>query len=237
MRRTLATTGIVAAGLAALAVSVTPAIAAQGAWGPGDGTCTGSTASTGSAWGGMGGGFADGTGTGMGARRGMQGQGYGMGAGMGAGRGGGFANLEKGTLTSTQKTTLAAMAEEEKMAHDLYVALGEQYPDLYQFSRVAQAESRHLSMVRALLERYGLDDPTAGQAAGEFQSATFQGLYDQLLAGATTEAKALAAGVTVERTDIGDLADALSGLTAPDVEQVYTNLRNASEHHLAAFGG
>ena len=34
--------------------------------------------------------------------------------------------------------------------------------------------------------------------------------------------------------DIDDLTAALSGLTAQDTQQVYTNLRNASQHHLVA---
>ena len=49
--------------------------------------------------------------------------------------------------------------------------------------------------------------------------------------------QALAVGVTIEKLDIADLTSAMSGLTAPDVLQVYTNLRNGSERHLAAFGG
>jgi hypothetical protein len=234
MRRTLATTGIIAASLTALAISVTPVMAATGGWGPGDGTgtCTSTTAGTGNAWG-------NGTGTGqangMGARRGMQGQGFGQGAGQGAGMNGSIANLEQGTLTAAQKVDLAAMAEEEKMAHDVYVTLAEQYPDLYQFSRIARAESQHLSLVQALLDRYGIADPTTGMDVGEFTSAAFQDLYDELVAGATTATKALQAGVTVEKTDIADLKAAMSDITAPDVLQVYTNLLKGSERHLAAF--
>ena len=228
MRRTLATTGIIAASLAALAVSVTPAIAAQAGWGPGDGsgTCASATAGTGNAWG-----NGPGPANGMGARRGMQGQGFGQGFGMS----GSIANLEQGTLTAAQRTDLAAMAEEEKMAHDVYVTLAEKYPDLYQFSRIARAESQHQSMVVALLDRYGIADPTAGLAVGEFTSASFQEFYDELVAGATTAAKALEAGVTVEKADIADLKDAVSSITAPDVLQVYTNLLRGSERHLAAF--
>ncbi|MFJ8112550.1 hypothetical protein [Streptomyces sp. NPDC096132] len=39
----------------------------------------------------------------------------------------------------------------------------------------------------------------------------------------------------VETDDIAVLTKALSGLTAPDAHQVYTNLLAASERHLAAF--
>ena len=42
---------------------------------------------------------------------------------------------------------------------------------------------------------------------------------------------------TVESTDITDLKAAATGVTAPDVTQVYKNLLAASERHLVAFGG
>ena len=142
-----------------------------------------------------------------------------------------------GTLTASQRATLVAMAEEEKLAHDVYVALAAKYPATVQFARIANAEATHLASIQTLLARYGIDDPTTGMAAGEFRTAAFQSLYDDLVARATTTASALAVGVTIEKLDIADLTSAMSGLTAPDVLQVYTNLRNGSERHLAAFGG
>jgi len=237
MRRTLATTGIIAASLAALAISVTPAMAAQGQGrGPGDGTgtCTSPTTATAQAWNyGMNNGTGAGMGAGMNNGRGQQGRGFGQGAGMS----GSLANLEQGTLTAAQKLDLSAMAEEEKMAHDVYVTLAARYPEIYQFSRIARAETQHETQVEALLARYGLANPNDGKAVGEFTSAAFQDLYDELVASATTAAKAMAVGVTVEATDIADLKDALKSITAPDVLQVYTSLLKGSQHHLAAFGG
>jgi hypothetical protein len=41
--------------------------------------------------------------------------------------------------------------------------------------------------------------------------------------------------VTVETDDIEQLRSALDGLTAPDVQRVYTHLLTASERHLTAF--
>lgn len=141
----------------------------------------------------------------------------------------------KGTLTEQQQTTLVAMAQEEKLAHDLYTAFAGRY-DAVVFDRIAASESRHLAVVRTLLERYGVTDPTAGKPAGRFSDAAVQATYDKLLAqGQSGQAAALKVGVTVEQTDIADLTAALNGLSAPDVTQVYTRLRMASHHHLAAF--
>jgi hypothetical protein len=142
-----------------------------------------------------------------------------------------------GTLTKAQKRELKAMAEEEKLAHDVYVALSAQYPSAVQFSNISRAESRHLQAVRKMLDRYGLSDPTAGRAAGEFATAATQDLYESLLAQATTEQAAYDVGITIEKMDIADLKDAMSGLKAKDVKFVYSRLLQGSQKHLQAFGG
>jgi hypothetical protein len=173
---------------------------------------------------------------------GGMGSGYGMGGSgmMGAGARDGTCldpsiTAAKGTLTEQQKTTLGAMAQEEKLAHDLYTAFAGKY-DVVVFDRIAASETRHLTAVRTLLARYGVADPTAGKAAGQFSDPTVQATYDKLLAqGGGNQVAALQAGVTVEQTDIADLTAALNGLSAPDVTQVYGQLRAASQHHLAAF--
>lgn len=232
MRTSRTALGILAAGVTALAIAATPAIAATAAgmgYGDGTGTCTMTGQPT--------------TGqqnmNGMGNRGPGRGNGQGMGnRGPGAGMAGqGAITAPMGTLTDAQKVELAGMAEEEKVAHDLYVALAAEYPELRQFANIANAELQHLTAVRTLMDRYGIADPTAGYADGKFKTAAFQTMYDDLLAGATTSAKALAAGITVESADIADLKAAISGLTAPDVIQVYGHLLRGSERHLVAFGG
>jgi hypothetical protein len=173
---------------------------------------------------------------------GPAGNGYGTprGAGMSAGRRdgtclNGAVNAGQGTLSSQQQNTLAAMAQEEKLAHDLYTAFADKY-SLPIFDRIAAAETRHLSTVRTLLARYGVNDPTVGLAAGTFSDPATQATYDRLLAnGATSQNAALQAGQEVERTDITDLQKALTGLSAPDVTQAYQHLLAASRQHLAAF--
>ena len=49
---------------------------------------------------------------------------------------------------------------EEKLAHDVYVALVDATGDA-RFTRIAASESRHLAAIRVLLTRYGVNDPTA----------------------------------------------------------------------------
>lgn len=160
--------------------------------------------------------------------------------GMGMGRQGGAGQqiaitAPSGTLTQQQKTELAYMAEEEKMAQDLYAAFAARYNQRI-FTNISNAETKHLTAVRTVLSRYGLADPTSGKAAGVFSNTTLQQTYDRLLAqGNTSQEGALKAGKTVEETDIADLKKSLGGLSAPDVKQVYEHLLAGSQNHLTAF--
>jgi hypothetical protein len=189
-------------------------------------------------------GMKHGAGKGMshGAGDGMEehmqsGQGPGKGPGEGYEQGHGIGDVASGTLTAEQKTVLTEMAAEEKVAYDLYIAFAQKYDETV-FSRVAQAETKHLAAVRTLLERYGITDPTVGLDAGKFSTDSAQKLYDSLLAqGSASVDAAFEAARTVEKTDIADLTAASVGVTAPDVRAVYTNLLAGSERHLVAFGG
>lgn len=170
-----------------------------------------------------------------------QGQGHGHGQGQGSGRQSQSHEHamvlpdSTGDITAETAQMLQYMAEEEKLAHDLYVALGDEWGSR-QFANVSRAETQHLDAVRALLDRYDVDDPTEGAAAGEFTDPDLQALYDDLLAsGLTSLAAAADAGITVEQTDIADLTEALETTDAPDVEQVLTDLLEGSQRHLAAF--
>jgi hypothetical protein len=170
---------------------------------------------------------------------GMHGAGPAAGMGRGSGMGDGTClyadGVASGTLTAEQKTTLAAMAEKEKLAHDLYQAFAGKYETVV-FDRIAAAETRHLAAVRTLLDRYGLADPTAGKTAGQFASADVQAAYDAYLReGNASLTAALGVGQKVERADIAALEEAQDELEAPDVQAVYRHLLAASQHHLAAF--
>jgi hypothetical protein len=225
MRRTLIVVALATAVVVVGGLVAAPVLARAGGPGPAtQATVHGHAAAPGWA-GGMGPGSA------MGAR-----------AGGGTGPGAGqyrdcqaLAAAPSGTLTSAQKAALAGMAEEEKLAHDLYAAFATRY-DTAVFDRIAAAETRHLAAVRTLLERYQMADPTAGKAAGRFASATVQATYDRLLEqGSASRQAALGVGVTIEQDDVAALQRALGGLGATDVQQLYTHLLAASRTHLTAF--
>ena len=175
-------------------------------------------------------GTCDGTGAGMGTPGSQNGRGAGMGAGVNAD----LTNVASGTLTDLQKSTVAALAEEEALAHDLYVAFAGKYSTPV-FTRIANAETQHLAELRILLDRYAVTDPTVGHVVGTFANAAAQKQYDELLAqGSAGLTDAYAVARTVESADIADLTAAKAEVTAPDALQVYTNLLTASQRHLVA---
>jgi hypothetical protein len=152
-----------------------------------------------------------------------------------AGQSGRRDSVPSGTLTAGQRAMVGYMAEEEKLAHDLYVTLGSIVGGL-ELPRIAESEARHLAAVRTLMTRYGITDPTAGLGVGTFSTGEFQDLYDSLLAqGRVSLAAAYDVGEIVERDDIDELGRATEGVTAPDLLRVYANLLRGSERHLAAF--
>lgn len=158
-----------------------------------------------------------------------------MGPQAGRNAGAGVRQPALGVLTADQKVDLALMAEEEKLAHDVYTQLGALLGGT-ELPRIAASEANHLAAVRNLLATYGIPDPTAGQAVGVFANDAFQDLYDAFYAqGSANLAAAYDVGVAIEQDDLGRLADAKAGLTAQNVLKVYTNLTTASQRHLAIF--
>lgn len=137
------------------------------------------------------------------------------------------------TIEPDDAANLTFMVEEEKLAHDLYVELGDVW-GLKVFTNIASAETQHEDAVRALLDAYGLADPTDGMAVGEFTDPGLQDLYDTLLAqGLASSTAALEVGALVEETDIADLRDRASDAAA--IDQVFGQLESGSENHLRAF--
>ena len=146
-----------------------------------------------------------------------------------------IAPAQAATLPSGTATMLQYMVAEEKLAHDVYTTLGTAY-DLPIFDNIATAETQHESRVAFLLTRYGISNPTIGDAVGQFDDPELQALYDQLVAtGRRSVVDAAQAGITIEKRDIADLNAALKQPLPTGVSRILSNLRRASVNHLAAF--
>ncbi len=130
---------------------------------------------------------------------------------------------------------LAYLAEEEKLAHDLYV-LGESLYGDRTFANISRSETKHQASVRELLAAYDIPDPSQGTAEGVFADPGLQALYDTLATRVrTSEAEAALVGILVEETDIADLREALASGPPADVRTVLEQLEAASQNHLSAF--
>ena len=138
-----------------------------------------------------------------------------------------------GPLDTTERTTLLSMREEEKLAHDVYVALaaktGEQA-----FLKIAAAEERHGAALERMLELYAIADPTDGYAVGTFP--TMQKLYDDLVAkGSASRAAAVQVGISIETMDIADLETAIAQTDEAQLDRAYGSLLAGSQRHLQSF--
>lgn len=136
--------------------------------------------------------------------------------------------------TASLAADLAAMREEEKLARDVYRALGARW-GLPVFSNIASAEQRHFDHVGALLAARGLPDP-ARDGEGLFADDRFTALHAELVAqGLRSELDALRVGARIEELDIADLDALIVRTSEPDVRRVYELLRCGSRNHLRAF--
>jgi hypothetical protein len=147
-----------------------------------------------------------------------------------------IASYPKEDMKSETIEGLLYMREEEKVARDIYIALGNTW-NLRVFKNIARSEQRHMDALLVLIERYGLTDPIGENKEGIFTNVELQAMYDDLIAKGTMSIKdAMETGVLIEETDIEDLDEQLSILSEDsDIAFVYKNLRKGSENHLAAF--
>ena len=137
------------------------------------------------------------------------------------------------SLTVEESEALLWMREEEKLAHDVYVTLGEQW-SVRVFDNIASAELTHTDAVKALLDRYHLDDPVPDATVGVFRTKAFTDLYGSFVSeGSTSQLQAMVAGAKVEELDIKDHQDRAT--STPDIKLVFDNLEKGSRNHLRAF--
>jgi len=138
-------------------------------------------------------------------------------------------------LGTNEVASILSMTEEEKLAHDVYLALSDEWNSRV-FANIARAEERHMDAMLALVDSYGLVDPV--QEAGMFTNAELQELYDELVArGTRSIEEAYRVGALVEEVDIDDLISAMEETEAADVRLVYERLLAGSTNHLRAFVG
>ena len=169
------------------------------------------------------------------------------------------------TLDPAEVTHLVFMREEEKLARDVYLTLGEMYPQQRIFDRIAtQSEQQHTDAVLATLNQYNIPDPNPAtdklpESIGLFTGTEYGGYFlEKYIAlveiGARSELNALYVGAFIEELDMHDIiecpeviVDRDNGINEggcgmdytdeDDVKQTFASLLAGSENHLRAFVG
>jgi len=145
------------------------------------------------------------------------------------------AAIEVAGLTNFEVESLIFMREEEKLAHDVYLALYDIW-GLPLFQNIAGSEQTHTDAIKNLLFQFEIPDPADTSPNGTFVNADLQALYDELTQlGAQSLADALKVGGAIEEIDILDLEEALEIVEDQSIRRVYENLLRGSENHLRAF--
>lgn len=151
-----------------------------------------------------------------------------------------FDTLPVNDLDEQTIADIILLREEEKMARDVYYTMSIIY-DLSIFPNISWSEQQHMNLVAKLIERYGLEDPAAGMAIGEFNDEWVQETYDQLVEyGSQNLINALWAGATVEDVDIWHLDHMIEHCADhdfDDVSLIIENMNAGSRNHMRSFYG
>ncbi|MFC5503326.1 DUF2202 domain-containing protein [Lysinimonas soli] len=130
--------------------------------------------------------------------------------------------------------SLLYMIEEEKLAHDVYLALAQTWGANI-FRNISRSETTHQDLLVPLLESRTIVDPRAAEA-GAFTDPELQTLYTELVAqGRSSYDEAIQVGLIIEKKDIADLGHALDREDEADVIAAYQRLLAGSQNHLTAF--
>jgi hypothetical protein len=177
---------------------------------------------------------------------------------------GGDANTESNETTDValldynEQTHLAFMREEEKLARDVYLKLGAMYPDSAIFGNIDDSEQQHTTAVKAVIEKYGYEDPNTndniGIYTGEDYGWYFTEKYNLLVERASiSELEAMYVGAFIEELDMMDInqcpqviVETDNGINDvsecgkiytdnADIHRLYSSLLDGSDSHLEAY--
>ena len=144
-------------------------------------------------------------------------------------------NVSLNELSQNEIDGLVLMREEEKLARDVYLRLGEMW-NMKIFNNIANSEQTHTDSVEFLLDKYEIVDPVKDNSIGVFESTELLTLYNNLIErGSQSLLDALVVGALVEDLDINDLENLLQETNNNDIKIVYDNLQRGSRNHLRAY--
>ncbi len=161
-------------------------------------------------------------------------------------------------LDYNERIHLVFMREEEKLARDVYLALGTMYPDSVIFGKIDDSEQRHTMSVKDMIEKYGHEDPNTndniGIYTGEDYGWYFTEKYNLLVERASiSELEAMYVGAFIEELDMMDINqcpkvivetdNGINDVTEcgkiytdnSDIVKLYDSLLDGSDSHLEGY--
>jgi hypothetical protein len=168
------------------------------------------------------------------------------------------ADTDDVALDYNEKMHLFFMREEEKLARDVYQTLGTMYPDSVIFGNIDDSEQIHMTTVKAMIEKYGYEDPNTNDNVGAYTGEDFGWYftekYNQLVERASiSELEALYVGAFIEELDMMDINqcpqvivetdNGINDVTEcgkvytgkPDIQRLYSSLLDGSDSHLEGY--
>jgi hypothetical protein len=161
-------------------------------------------------------------------------------------------------LDVNEQAHLIFMREEEKLARDVYLTLGTMYPDSVIFGKIDDSEQTHITAVKTMLEKYGVDDPNTNDNIGAFTGEDygwyFTEKFNLLVERASiSELEALYVGAFIEELDMMDInqcpeviVETDNGINDvsecgkiytdnSDILNLYSSLLDGSDNHLEGY--
>ena len=123
------------------------------------------------------------------------------------------------TYTLTEMLTYAV--QDENLAYAEYAKIIETYGAVRPFSNIINVEKTHIAALEQLFTSNGVTIP--------------ENMVSQFVSIPSSLTEALSVGVQAEKNNIAMYESFLAQTLPDDVKTVFTALKSASEHHLAAF--
>ena len=167
-------------------------------------------------------------------------------------------DTDSAALDYNEQIHLNFMREEEKLARDVYQTLGTMYPDSAIFGNIDDSEQIHMTAVKAMIEKYGYEDPNTNDNVGVYTGEDFGWYftekYNLLVERASvSELEALYVGAFIEELDMMDInqcpqviVETDNGINDDsecgkvytdnaDIQRLYSSLLDGSDSHLEGY--
>ena len=139
------------------------------------------------------------------------------------------------SLSSAEVDDLSFLIQEEKLARDVYIYAYQKHGDEI-FNNITTSEQSHMNQVAALLDKYNVPNPVIGLAIGQFQNASLQQLYYDLVAIADSSSiHGFKVGATIEDLDIHDIENQYANTNNVDLITTYDRMTCGSRNHMRSF--